>query len=64
MTENNFLWYSEPNAEQPCMYCKYRKYDSFHNEMWCNRDPAPSNIGPRLLIDKWGHCEGWEQDET
>lgn len=60
---DNLLFYSEPNSEEPCSSCKHRRYDSFHNELWCGRKPPPYNLGDRLIIGEWGHCEGWRKDD-
>lgn len=53
--------YTEPHEDEPCTQCKWRNYDSWHNEMWCSHNPPPYNIGYRLIIDKWGHCDYWEK---
>jgi hypothetical protein len=55
--------YEEPCKDKPCMNCKHRNYDSFHNETWCGHKPVPEGIGSHLLIDKWGSCEYWEDWE-
>ena len=54
--------YHEPNADRPCHQCKHRRYDSFHDEQWCDHKPLPDGLPERLLIDNWGHCEYWELD--
>lgn len=54
-------YYSEPSSERPCSLCKFRQYDSWHNESWCQHTPPPLGIGERLLIDTWGTCEHWEE---
>ena len=56
-------YYTEPDAEQPCSQCKFKRYDSFHNELWCNHDPPPDGLGSQVIIGRWGHCEYWETDE-
>ena len=54
--------YDEPDANEPCMYCQFREYDSFHDEKWCGHKPPPEGLPPRLLIDRWGHCAYWSRD--
>lgn len=54
-------YYDEPCRDRPCMNCKYMTYDSFHDETWCDHKPPPDGLGARLLVDKWGSCEFWEE---
>mgnify|MGYP006888280477 CR=1 FL=1 len=54
------VYYQEPSSYQPCHECKFHRYDSFHNEQWCDHDPPPLGLPPRLLIGEWGHCNYWE----
>lgn len=55
--------YNVPCEEEPCMFCKFREYDSFHDELWCGHKPPPDGLNGRLLIDKWGTCEWWEDND-
>jgi len=56
-------YYTEPDTNEPCMFCKYKEYDSFHDEKWCDHKPEPDGLGNRLLIGEWGHCEYWEKED-
>lgn len=55
--------YFEPCQSQPCMYCKYKKYDSWHDDSWCTHKPSPEGLNDRLQVDKWGSCEYFEEDK-
>ena len=46
-----------------CGNCKYRHYDSFHGETWCEHKPPPNGLGSALLIDMCGYCEYWEDTD-
>lgn len=50
-------YYTEPCQDEPCMYCEYMNYDSFHDESWCGHEPSPDGLSSRLLVSKWGNCE-------
>ena len=51
--------YISPEVDKPCCDCEYRRYDSFHNELWCDHDPKPEGLNGRRLIDCQGTCEYW-----
>ena len=55
--------YSEPCEERPCMKCKYRRYDSMLDEMWCGHAPIADGVHKRCLINCWGTCEYYEEDK-
>lgn len=63
MPDKPFIWYTEPHESEPCSRCKFRRYDSFHDESWCGHENKPHGIGNSRLVDRWGHCDQWEQDE-
>jgi hypothetical protein len=52
--------YDEPNSSEPCFQCKYKDYDSFQDETFCNHSPLAEGIPYRAIIDKWGSCEYYE----
>lgn len=54
------VYYEEPSSYQPCSECVFHRYDSFHNEQWCDHDPPPLGLRARLIIGEWGHCDYWE----
>ena len=45
-----------------CANCRYRRYDSNHDEMWCGHDTGPRNLPDRLVVEPQGWCEFWEPD--
>ena len=56
-------YYTEPDAHEPCMFCEYQEYDSFHDEKWSGHNPSQDGLNNRLLINKWGHCEYFKREK-
>lgn len=52
--------YYAPYAEHPCRECKWREYDTYHNEKFCIHKPPPKGLGKNCPIDSQGTCGYWE----
>ena len=59
-TTNTEAYYYISWPVRRCENCKYRNYDSFHDESWCGHKPKPNGLGERLLVEPTGCCEYWE----
>ena len=46
-----------------CGICIHRHYDSWHNESWCNHEPPPEGLCPRLLVNIYDKCEYFDEGE-
>jgi hypothetical protein len=44
--------------EDSCQNCKFRNYDSWHDESWCDHKPEPEGLCERRVISNVnGRCE-------
>ncbi len=56
---SNITIYDEPDKDKPCMNCEFTRYDSFHDEKYCDHDPPPEDLNSRCIIGTWGTCGYW-----
>jgi|LGVE01.1.fsa_nt_gb hypothetical protein len=50
------------HPEVGCGKCCYMRYDSFHDERWCDHDPPPEGLCSRLVVFPYHKCEYFTGD--
>jgi hypothetical protein len=49
--------YQEPEGNKYCYSCKFRRYDTFQDEIYCTHNPQDDHVG--YTIDNYVCCKYW-----
>lgn len=54
--------YKNLSPKKRCSICRFVRYDSYDNQLWCSHEPSPEGLGYIKQVDHNGICEYFEKE--